>query len=191
MSGTAYQAIFLNPLVSPGILGVLAGASFGAALGLVFLKSWFAVQVSTFLGGIAAVGFSLVVARIYRGGQTVMLVLGGIISGALFTALVSVLKFLADPYNQLPVITSWLMGNMAMADRATAIDRQPQAQSAIAFGDVEPALLEGIEDARQCRRLDALAGIADFHPQPAVLGGGGVDGDRSHYTHGPENTCRV
>jgi iron complex transport system permease protein len=121
VSGTAYQAIFLNPLVSPGILGVLAGASFGAALGLVFLKSWFAVQVSTFLGGIAAVVFSLLVAKIYRGGQTVMLVLGGIISGALFTALVSVLKYLADPYNQLPVITSWLMGNMAMADRATAI----------------------------------------------------------------------
>jgi iron complex transport system permease protein len=118
VSGTAYQAIFLNPLVSPGILGVLAGASFGGALGLVFMKSWLAVQVSTFLGGIAAVGFALLVARIYRGGQTVLLVLGGIISSALFTALVSVVKYLADPYNQLPVITSWLMGNMAMADRA-------------------------------------------------------------------------
>lgn len=121
VSGASYQALFVNPLVSPGLLGVLAGASFGAALGMVFLKSWFAVQTATFLGGIAAVGFALFIARIYQVRSTLMLVLGGIISGAFFTALVSIVKTLADPYTQLPNITFWLMGNLTLADRATIL----------------------------------------------------------------------
>ena len=121
VSGASYQAMFINPLVSPGILGVLAGASFGAALGMVFLKTWYAVQISTVLGGFAAVGITIGVARIYRINSTIMLVLGGIISGALFGSLLSVVKYVSDPYNQLPAITFWLMGNTALADRAMVI----------------------------------------------------------------------
>ncbi|MBP1625640.1 MAG: transporter permease [Holophagaceae bacterium] len=121
VSGASYQALFVNPLVSPGLLGVLAGASFGAALGMVFLKSWFAIQAATFLGGVAAVGLSLFIARIYQVRSTLMLVLGGIISGAFFTALVSIVKTLADPYTQLPNITFWLMGNLTLADRSTIL----------------------------------------------------------------------
>nr|WP_320132124.1 iron ABC transporter permease [uncultured Holophaga sp.] len=121
VSGASYQALFVNPLVSPGLLGVLAGASCGAALGMVFLKSWFAVQTATFLGGVAAVALSLFIARIYQVRSTLMLVLGGIISGAFFTALVSIIKTLADPYTQLPAITFWLMGNLTLADRATVL----------------------------------------------------------------------
>jgi iron complex transport system permease protein len=121
VSGAAYQAIFINPLVSPGILGVLAGASFGAALGMVFLKSWYAVQISTMVGGFAAVGVAIGIARIYKVNSTIMLVLGGIISGALFTSLLSIVKYLSDPYNQLPAIVYWLMGNTSMADREMAL----------------------------------------------------------------------
>lgn len=121
VSGTAYQAMFINPLVSPGLLGVLAGASFGGALGMVFLKTWYAVQLSAFLGGIAAVGIALAITRVYRSGSTIMLVLGGIISGALFSALLSLVKYVSDPYNQLPAIVYWLMGNMALADRSLVL----------------------------------------------------------------------
>ncbi|BDV42192.1 iron ABC transporter permease [Geotalea uraniireducens] len=118
VSGAAYQAMFVNPLVSPALLGVLAGASCGAALGMVLFKSWYAVQCATFLGGIAAVALAVGLARIYRIGGTIMLVLGGVISGALFSALLSLVKYLADPYNQLPAIVYWLMGNLSLADRA-------------------------------------------------------------------------
>jgi iron complex transport system permease protein len=117
-SGAVYQAMFINPLVSPGILGVLGGASFGAALGIVYLKSWYAVQISTFVGGLAAVAIAMGIARIYRVNSTIMLVLGGIISGALFTSLLELVKYLSDPYNQLPTITYWLMGNLSQPDRA-------------------------------------------------------------------------
>jgi iron complex transport system permease protein len=120
-SGSAYQAMFVNPLVSPSLLGVLAGASFGAALGIVYLKTWYAVQIATFLGGLLAVMISLGIARIYRVNTTIMLVLGGIISGALFSSLLSLVKYISDPYNQLPTIVNWLMGSLTLTDRTEVL----------------------------------------------------------------------
>lgn len=119
ISGAAFQAMFVNPLVSPGLLGVLAGASFGAVLGMVCAKSWIVVQLCTVVFGFVAVGASVGIAKAYRVRSAIMLVLGGIISGALFTSLVSLMKYIADPYNQLPAIVYWLMGNLSVTDRAT------------------------------------------------------------------------
>lgn len=118
VSGGAFQAMFVNPLVSPGILGVLSGASFGAALGIMIASSWFYVQLFAFVFGCVAVMVSLGVARVYghNGSHTILLVLGGVISSALFSALLSILKFVADPYNKLPTIVYWLMGSFSMVD---------------------------------------------------------------------------
>ncbi|RIX41582.1 MAG: iron ABC transporter permease [Rhodocyclales bacterium GT-UBC] len=115
ISGAAYQAVFRNPLVSPGLLGVLAGAASGAALGLVFSGNWWIMQLAAFLMGGLAVLIGVGIAALF-GGSVVMLVLGGIISGALFTAILSLVKYVADPYNQLPAIVYWLMGSLASAD---------------------------------------------------------------------------
>ncbi|MBU1054638.1 MAG: iron ABC transporter permease [Proteobacteria bacterium] len=117
VSGTSFQAMFVNPLVSPSLLGVLAGASFGAALGMVFSKSWFAVQSLTFLFGFIAVLISVGIAKMHRGNTVLLLVLGGVISGAFFTSLLSIVKYIADPYNQLPAIVQWLMGGLSLVDR--------------------------------------------------------------------------
>ncbi|MFV0439614.1 MAG: FecCD family ABC transporter permease [Desulfopila sp.] len=121
VSGTSFQALFINPLVSPGLLGVLAGASFGAALGLVISESWFIVQISTLLFGFAAVTLAATIARIYRIRSVIMLVLGGMISASLFTALLSIVKYAADPTNQLPAIVYWLMGSLAAVDNQTVL----------------------------------------------------------------------
>lgn len=118
VSGASYQALFRNPLVSPGLLGVLAGASAGAALGLILGGNWLLVQASAFLTGLAAVGIGVGIAHLFGGGSLVMLILGGILSGALFTALLSVVKYLADPYNQLPAIVYWLMGSLGQVNLA-------------------------------------------------------------------------
>ena len=120
VSGAAYQAMFVNPLMSPQILGVLFGSSFGAALGMVLFKSWYAVQITAFVGGLAAVGLAVVIAMSWRVKSAMMLVLGGIISGALFSSLLELVKYTADPYNQLPAITYWLMGSLSQVDRETA-----------------------------------------------------------------------
>jgi iron complex transport system permease protein len=121
VSGGAFQAMFVNPLVSPGILGVLAGSSFGAALGIVVAKSWLGVQFFSFIFGFIAVLFALGVAKIYdkNVSTTILLVLGGVISSALFSALLSIVKYTADPYNKLPAIVYWLMGSFTNVDMAT------------------------------------------------------------------------
>jgi len=121
VSGAAFQAMFINPLVSPALLGVLAGASFGAALGMIVSSSWLAVQVAAFLCGFLAVLIAVGIARLYHGDRLLMLILGGIISGALFTSLLSIVKYVADPYNQLPAIVYWLMGGLSLADGRTIL----------------------------------------------------------------------
>lgn len=113
VSGAAFQALFRNPLVSPGLLGVLAGASAGAALGILMNGSWAFVQVSAFFTGLCAVGLGLGIARLFGGTSLVMLILGGILSSALFMSLLSIVKYVADPYNQLPAIVYWLMGSLS------------------------------------------------------------------------------
>lgn len=120
ISGASFQAMFVNPLVSPGILGVLSGASFGAALGMVLGWNWFLINLSTFIFGVLAVLFALFISYIYSSSRNmIILVLGGIISSALFSALLSILKYSADPYDALPAITYWLMGSLSFSTSDT------------------------------------------------------------------------
>jgi len=152
VAGSAFQAMFVNPLVSPSLLGVLAGASFGAALGMVFFKSWVAVQVATFLFGFLAVLVSVGIARMHKGNTLLLLVLGGVISSALFTSLLSVIKYISDPYNQLPAITQWLMGGLSFVDGKILLTAGiPQAASIFLvclFSGYLNALSMGDEEAR-------------------------------------------
>ncbi|MBN2419736.1 MAG: iron ABC transporter permease [Deltaproteobacteria bacterium] len=119
VSGATFQSMFINPLVSPGLLGVLAGASFGASVGMVLAKSWIMVQMGAFMFGLIAVAAALGLSMLNRSDRLLMLILGGIISSALFTSLLSVIKYLADPYDQLPAIVYWLMGSISAVDNAT------------------------------------------------------------------------
>jgi iron complex transport system permease protein len=124
-AGAAYQALFRNPLVSPDILGVAAGAGLGAVLGIFLSLPVALIQLSAFAGGLAAVGLVALVAASVRGTDpTLALVLTGVVVGALAGAATSLLKVLADPYDQLPAITFWLLGSLA----------------AVGAGDVAPAL---------------------------------------------------
>lgn len=120
VSGAVLQSIFINPLVSPEMLGILAGSSFGVSLGMVLSSSWIAVQISTAGFGMLAVGVAIGIAGLYQGDRILLLVLGGIISSSLFSSLFLMMKYLADPYNQLPAIVYWLMGGFSLADPKTA-----------------------------------------------------------------------
>jgi iron complex transport system permease protein len=113
-AGTAYQGMFRNPLVSPDILGVSAGAALGAVLGIFFSQSALVIQLAAFAGGLAAVGLVYAVgASVRRHDPILSLILAGIVLGTLLGALIALIKYLADPYNQLPAITYWLMGSLA------------------------------------------------------------------------------
>lgn len=113
-AGAAYQGMFRNPLVSPDILGVSSGAALGAALAIFLSLDVFAVQGMAFIGGLAAVGVVYGVGSAVRGHDPILtLILAGVVIGTLLGSCIALLKYLADPYNQLPAITFWLLGSLA------------------------------------------------------------------------------
>lgn len=113
ISGAVYQGLFRNPLVSPDILGVSAGCTFGAALGLILPgNSFMLVRVLSFIFGLAAVCLAVGIARMIAVRPILVLVLAGLVSTSVFSALLMVLKYISDPYNDLPAIVFWIMGSL-------------------------------------------------------------------------------
>jgi iron complex transport system permease protein len=113
-AGTAYQGMFRNPLVSPDILGVSTGAALGAVLGIFLSQGILFIQLFAFAGGLAAVGLVYWIGSRLRGHDPLLaLVLTGVVIGTLIGSGIALLKYLADPYNQLPAITYWLLGSLA------------------------------------------------------------------------------
>jgi iron complex transport system permease protein len=115
VSGAALQGLFKNPLVSPGILGVSSGAGFGAALAILLFNATAPTYLFALGFGVLAVFLSYLIGRVYRSTPTIMLVLGGVIVSSVFSALISLAKYVADPYEQLPSIVFWMMGSLATA----------------------------------------------------------------------------
>ena len=114
-AGAAYQGIFHNPVVSPDILGAGTGAAFGAVLAIYFGAGTVVIQGSAFLFGLFAVGAAYLTGSAIAGKtglSTITLVLTGMVTGSLFSAFISIIKFIGDPYDTLPTITFWLMGGL-------------------------------------------------------------------------------
>ncbi|MBW7900957.1 MAG: iron ABC transporter permease [Rhodocyclaceae bacterium] len=111
-AGAAYQTLFRNPLASPAILGVSSGAGFGAALAMLLSGGALAIQGAAFAGGMLAVGAAMFIAGRLGKGSALVLVLAGLVVSALFQALTSALKYVADPLDTLPAIVFWLLGSL-------------------------------------------------------------------------------
>jgi iron complex transport system permease protein len=117
VAGTAFQGLFRNPLVSPDILGASSGAALGAVVGIFFSLGVLAIQGLAFVGGLLAVAAVYVIGSAVRARDPILvLVLTGVVVGALLGAAVGLVKYLADPYNQLPAMTFWLLGSLAAAN---------------------------------------------------------------------------
>lgn len=111
-SGGVLQAIFRNPIVDPFTLGISSGSAFGAALAMLF--PIMSVNLSAFIFGVCAVGLTYLVS--YSGARTpiVGMVLAGMVISGVFTALLTLLQYLSDPY-KLQAIVQWTMGNLHTA----------------------------------------------------------------------------
>jgi iron complex transport system permease protein len=115
MSGAALQGIMRNPLVGPDIVGVSSGAAFGGTLAIMLDWPPAGIIAFAFCGGMVAMFCTFSLAKLAGGGNSVLLVLAGVFIGALFTALVSLIEFLA-PDSKLPTIIFWLLGTFVGAD---------------------------------------------------------------------------
>ncbi|MDO9540073.1 MAG: iron ABC transporter permease [Methanocalculus sp.] len=114
IAGAVFQGVFRNPLVEPYILGVSSGAAFGAALGIVFPHIFFSIQISAFIFGALAVTFAYMLARVRGETPIITLILAGVIIGSIFSALVSLLKYISTD-TALREIVFWLMGGFYYA----------------------------------------------------------------------------
>jgi iron complex transport system permease protein len=114
VAGTAFQGLFRNPLVSPDILGASSGAALGAVVGIYFSLGVIGIEGLAFAGGLVAVAAVYVIGSLLHSRDPILvLVLTGVVVGALLGAGVGLVKYLADPYNQLPAMTFWLLGSLA------------------------------------------------------------------------------
>ncbi|MFZ2065762.1 MAG: iron ABC transporter permease [Xanthobacteraceae bacterium] len=114
IAGAAFQGLFRNPLVSPDLLGASSGAALGAVLGIYFSLGVFAIEGFAFAGGLMAVGAVYLIGSAMRARDPILLlVLTGVVIGALLGAGVGLVKYVADPYSQLPAMTFWLLGSLA------------------------------------------------------------------------------
>ncbi|AKB59555.1 Vitamin B12 ABC transporter, permease component BtuC [Methanosarcina barkeri 227] len=113
IAGASFQGIFRNPLVSPYILGVGSGAGFGACLAILLWNNYLMIQLTAFAFGLLAMFIAISMGKVSKGTGTLVFVLSGIIVSSIFTALTSLAKYVADPYDQLPEIVFWLMGSLA------------------------------------------------------------------------------
>ena len=120
-AGAAFQGLFANPLATPDTLGAANGASFGAVLGILLGLPAFGIQTLAMVMGVAAVAMAWSAARVKGTIPPLMVILAGMVVSSLFSALVSLVKYAADPQDVLPSITYWLMGSMASTTRNTLI----------------------------------------------------------------------
>ena len=145
LSGAVYQGVFRNPLVSEFTLGVSAGAGFGAAIAILVLPDRWVIQGAAFLFALISVTACLALSRSYRARSILVLVLCGIIVGSVFSSLLALLKFVADPESKLPVIEYWLLGSLSTVTMRDAL-------TVLALGIPAAALVLGLR-----WRLNVLA----------------------------------
>ena len=112
LSGASYQSVFQNPLVSPDILGVSSGACVGAALAILLHLPKTFIMIFAFMFGVLTVVLTVTIPKVLKSESNIMLVLSGIVVGGLTGSAMGIIKYIADPRDELPQITYWMMGSL-------------------------------------------------------------------------------
>jgi len=155
MAGSTFQSMFRNPLVSPELLGVMAGSALGVVAGVIFEVPAVVVQLLAFAFGLLAIVTTLLIAKLYRGGDKLLiLVMAGIICTAIFTSLGFLIAYSADPERMGVGLEYWLDGGLGLANRSNILASLPlfllgaagmavsaKAMNVMSFGEEEAAAL--------------------------------------------------
>ncbi len=113
IAGASYQGVFQNPLVSPDILGVSAGATVGASIAILLGFNYYLNLIFAFVGGLVAVALCMLIPALAKKHSTLALVLSGIIVGGFLSSVLGLIKYLANPESQLAEITFWQLGSLS------------------------------------------------------------------------------
>lgn len=125
LCGATLQGVFRNPLVDPHVIGVSSGAAFGGVAAILLGLGAVALWSLAFTAGLGALLLVVMMNRRAGRSSVLMLVLSGVVVSALFSALVSLATYFADPNDTLPAIVFWLMGSFASATPERALYMLP------------------------------------------------------------------
>ena len=124
LSGATYQGTFMNPLVSPDLLGVSSGACVGASVAILMNLNGLGVQLFALGAGLLSVFITTRIPRLFKIRSNLMLVLSGVIVSGIMSSVQGFCKYMADPYDQLQSIVFWTMGSLSsvhMSDIAIVV----------------------------------------------------------------------
>lgn len=113
ISGSVYQSIFQNPLVSPDLLGVSSGACAGAATAIILGLSNYFVTAFSFVAGIISVAICVGISTLTKRKSNLILIFAGVIVGRFMDSMVGIMKYFADAESQLGDIVNWQLGTLS------------------------------------------------------------------------------
>ena len=110
-AGCVMQNVLRNPLASASTLGISQGATFGAAIAIVYFESGvYTVTTFAFLGGICTTVLILLLSRI-GGASPTSMILAGVALSAMFTGATTLVQYFSDD-DRLGSIVYWTFGNL-------------------------------------------------------------------------------
>ncbi|MCL4386516.1 MAG: iron chelate uptake ABC transporter family permease subunit [Actinobacteria bacterium] len=115
-SGVIFQGIFRNPMADPYIIGVSAGAAFGATIGILFTGNIKIVNISAtsffaFLGAVGTTFLIYNISRIKGKISTLTLLLSGVALSSLLTSIISFMMIFRT--HDLAKVYFWIMGGLS------------------------------------------------------------------------------
>lgn len=113
VSGSVYQSIFQNPLVSPDLLGVSSGACAGAAFAIILGLGNIMVTMFSFVSGIISVSICVGLSMLTKRKSNLILIFAGVIVGRFMDSMVGIMKYFADAESQLGDIVNWQLGTLS------------------------------------------------------------------------------
>jgi len=111
--GAVFQSLLINPLAEPYVLGISSGSAFGAILALVLGFSFFTSQVFALAGALIVMALVFFVGKRYGELEPNALLLGGVMTGAFFSAMILIMMTSATDSFKNAIF--WLMGNLSIA----------------------------------------------------------------------------
>ena len=116
IAGAVFQAVLMNPLAEPYILGISSGGTFGAILSFLLGTSFLGTQLFSFAGALCVMFLVFILGKRFGELEPNVLLLTGVMIGAFFSAAILLMMSLLN--DSLRTAVFWLIGNLSIADKA-------------------------------------------------------------------------
>ncbi len=115
IAGAVFQAVLMNPLAEPYILGISSGGTFGAVLSFLLGMSFLGTQLFAFSGALIVMFLVFLLGKRFGELEPNQLLLTGVMIGAFFSAgILLMITLLNDSFR---TALFWLIGNLSLAEK--------------------------------------------------------------------------